>query len=109
MKKKLIIALCVVALLLAAAVGAVIYLENRGSEEEPSAVGEPQVTTDATDETPEATEETIIISLPTENTEDVLPEETFGEEDLIPPVTGAPQEPGATEDPDSNETPEDIF
>ena len=60
-------------------------------------------------ETTEATEEPIEISLPTEDPNDVMPEETFSEEDEVPPVTVDPDATEGTEDRESNETPEDVF
>lgn len=113
MRKKLITALIVVCILLAAAVGVLVYMESRPSEQ-PGETTAPAVTeTQGVAETTqpvETTEETVGISLPAENPDEVTPEDTFGEEALVPPVTsGGENVPETTEDPDANETPEDIF
>lgn len=118
MKKKLIIALIAAAIVLAAAVGAVVYLENKSvvdpAETTAPTTGESVGTEGATDaaETTEATdptEETIVISLPTEDPSESMPEETFGEENEIPDYTMDPDATAGTEDRESNETPEDVF
>lgn len=113
MNKKLIALLIVLAVLLAAAIGVVVYLESDSPEQTtPGTEDDSVVTTapeDPTDEVIETTEETVGISLPTEDPNEVSPEETFGEEDEVPPVTVDPDVPATTEDPDANETPEDIF
>ena len=90
MKKKLIFALVALTILLACAVGAILFLENRpvapGTEgtETVSPSGDVQAPdhneeADSTvpSETAEATEEPIEISLPTEDPNDVMPEEPF--------------------------------
>ena len=117
MRKKLIAALIAVCILLAAAVGVLIYMENKPSQQ-PDDGTEPE-TTAAVDDTSsdpvetteviETTEETVGISLPTEDPDTAAPEETFGEEDVLPPATVDPEIPATTEDPDANETPEDVF
>lgn len=93
MRKKLIAAIIVVLLLIAAAVGVIVYMESGPG--------------DATE--PEVTEETVGISLPTEDPDEVTPEDSFGENDVVPPATDGIEYTGETENPDSNETPEDIF
>lgn len=117
MNKKLIAVLIVLAVLLAAAIGVVVYLESSTPEETKPGVQDETVITTAPEESSvepseeeiETTEETVGISLPTEDPDDVTPEETFGEEDEVPPVTVDPDVPATTEDPDANETPEDTF
>ena len=116
MKKKLIIALIVAVIVLAAAVGAVVYLENKPAAD-PAVTTTAPTTADnagteaATEpvETTEPTEETVIISLPTEDPSDTMPEETFGEENEVPDYTMDPDATEGTEDRESNETPEDVF
>lgn len=118
MKKKLIIALVVAAIVLAAAVGAVVYLENKPADDPAETTapvsgetagtegsGDAEETTEAT----EPTEETIIVSLPTEDPSESMPEETFTEENEIPDYTMDPDATAGTEDRESNETPEDVF
>lgn len=117
MKKKLIIALIVTAIVLAAAVGAVVYLENKPAADPAETTapvsgetagtegGDAEETTEAT----EPTEETIIVSLPTEDPSESMPEETFTEENEIPDYTMDPDATAGTEDRESNETPEDVF
>ena len=118
MKKKLIIALIVAAIVLAAAVGAVVYLENKPAvdptETTAPTTGESVGTEGATDaaettEASEPTEETIVVSLPTEDPSESMPEETFGEENEVPDYTMDPDATAGTEDRESNETPEDVF
>lgn len=122
MKKKLIFALVALTILLACAVGAILFLENRpaapGTEgtEAVSPSGETQTPGNTEDaestvpaETTEATEEPIEISLPTEDPNDVMPEETFTDEDRVPAVTVDPDATEGTEDRESNETPPDVF
>ena len=118
MKKKLIIALIAVAIVLAAAVGAVVYLENKPAadptETKAPITGESVGTEGATDaaeatEATEPTEETIVVSLPTEDPSESMPEETFGEENEVPDYTMDPDATAGTEDRESNETPEDVF
>ncbi len=115
MRKKLIAAIIAVIICIVAAVGVIIYMENRSSEQptgttapatDPARTegGEAEETTEAT----EPTEETVGLTFPTEDPEDVTPEDTFGEDDVVPPVTGDPTT-GETESPDANETPEDKF
>lgn len=109
MKKKLIAAIVVVLILLAAAIGVIVYMEKEPTED-PQQTTAPEAsveTTEATDPV-ETTEETVGISLPTEDPDEVTPEVTFGEEDIVPPVTGETA-PAETEGPDANETPEDEF
>ena len=116
MNKKLIVALCVALILLAAAVGTVIYMEGRSAQDDTPATV-PMNTTAAADATAgaaeetteEPTEETVGISLPAEDPDDVSPEETFTQEDEVTSETEAPQDPQETEDRESNETPEDEF
>lgn len=107
MKKKLIIALIAALIVLAAAIGVVVYLENDRDVN-------PGETTAATADTeaPETTEpaqETVGISLPTEDPADAMPEETFGQENEVPDYTMDPDATAGTEDRESNETPEDVF
>ena len=115
MKKKLIIALVVAAIVLAAAVGAVVYLENKPAADPAETTapvsGETAGTEGSGDaeETTEPTEETIIVSLPTEDPSESMPEETFTEENDIPDYTMDPDATAGTEDRESNETPEDVF
>lgn len=118
MKKKLIIVLIVAAIVLAAAVGAVVYLENKPAadptETTAPATGESVGTEGATDaaeatEATDPTEETIVVSLPTEDPSESMPEETFGEENEVPDYTMDPDATAGTEDRESNETPEDVF
>ena len=121
MRKKLITALVVAAILLAAAVGVIMFLESNPGEtptpgvETTAPAGDNTKPSDAATEpsepaeTTEPVEETVGISLPTEDPDDVFPEETFGEEDEVPPITVDPSAPPATEDRDSNELPEDEF
>lgn len=113
MRKTLIAAIIVVAILLAAAIGIIVYMESAPSEQgDETTVPETSTVQPSeeaeTEEPVETTEETVGISLPTENPDEVTPEVTFGEEDIVPPVTGDIPT-GETEDPDANETPEDIF
>lgn len=110
MRKKLIAALVVLAVLLACAVGVLIYLENRSADVPATEPGTeaPVDTTAASEEAVETTEEeTVGITLETEDPSDVYPEETFTDEDVVPPVTVDPDVPATTEDPDSNELPPD--
>ena len=115
MRKKLIAAIIAVLLLIAAAVAVIFYMENRPAEQtEETTVPtstpvetEPAATEEPTEPT-EPTEETVGLTFPTENPDDVTPEDTFGEDDEVPPVTGDPTT-GETEGPDANETPEDKF
>lgn len=122
MKKKLLFALVALTILLACAVGAIIFLENRPDTPNPEGTeavlpsnGTEAPEIPATDENTEGAENTevteapIEISLPTEDPSDVMPEETFGEEDEVPPVTVDPEATEGTEDRESNETPEDVF
>ena len=114
MKKALISAIIVVALLLAAAAGVVVYMETKngdqpaqsgpvGSESVP-ADGQ-QTPADEENETQETTEETVGISLPTEDPSEVGPEYTWPEDEDGTGETAAPADPDATHDPDENETP----
>lgn len=113
MRKKLIAALIVVALLLACAVGVLIYFENRSDvtpeagTEAPADTNAPEDTTAASEAEVETTEETVGITFATEDPADVYPEETFSDEDVVPPVTVDPDVPATTEDPDANELPGD--
>ena len=106
MKKKLITALIAVLILLAAAVSVLVYMNNRDLESKPV-----QSVTDGIQETTEEpTEETVGISLPTENPDEVSPEITFPDVEME--ATEAPtstQDPDATEDSDENATPELDF
>ena len=96
MRKKLIAAIIAVLFMIAAAVGVIVYMER-----------DPGKTGDAGSS--ESTEETVGLSLPTEDPSEAAPEDSFGEDDIAPPATAGSENPGQTEDPDSNETPEDIF
>ncbi len=102
LKKKLIAVIIALLLLIAAAVGVIVYMESNGGETTGSESG----VTDSKDN--EATEETVGLSLPTENSDEVAPDVTFGGENIVPPVTSN-TDTGETEDPDANETPEDEF
>lgn len=115
MKKALIAVLIVLSLLLAAAVGVVVYLETRpGEAPDESTPGTSESTpadtqsapTGETTEPEETTRETVNISLPTENPDEVGPEFTWPENETGPQETAAPGDPDATWDPDENETPE---
>jgi hypothetical protein len=112
MRKKLIVAIIAVLFCIAAAVAVIVYMENRPTElpEETTAPTSAPVETEtpATEEATEPTEETVGLTFPTENPDDVTPEDTFGEDDVVPPVTGD-YTSGETEDPDANEGPEDEF
>lgn len=114
MRKKLTAALVVLAVLLAAAVGVVVYLESRsdipaqpGNETTvPAEDTQTPVDTTAASENQETTEpeeETVAFSLPTEDPNEVLPQETFGEEDEVPPVTVDPDATQGTENREDNE------
>lgn len=112
MRKTLIAAIIVALVLLAAAIGVIVYMEKvpsePGKETTAPATSATETTEMPAESTVETTEETVALSLPTENPEEVTPEVTFGEEEDIPsfPVeTGT----GETEDPDANLTPEDEF
>ncbi len=112
MRKKLIAAIVVALILLILTVCAAIYLENKSAEipeqtspEETSAV---DATVEITEAPAEPTEETVGMTFPTENPDDVTPEDTFTDENIVPPVTDY-SGTGETEDPDANETPEDEF
>jgi hypothetical protein len=115
MRKKLIAAIIAVLLCVAAAVCVIMYMENKPVEQ-PDETTAPVTTpveteaagTEATTEPTEPTEETVGLTFPTEDPSDVAPEDTFGEDDVVPPVTGD-STTGETEDPDANETPEDEF
>lgn len=121
MSKKLLGALIVALLLVAAAASFVFFMENRPEEVPGETVGTndgthqsdvsttvPVEVTESTEQT-EPTEETINISLPTENPDEMPPEDTFGEENMVPSVTVDPDVPATTEDPDANVLPEDEF
>lgn len=110
MKKKLIAAIVVALILLAAAIGVIVYMEREPSEDPQQTTAPEASTAEPTEESEpvETTEETVGISLPTEDPDEVTPEVTFGEEDIVPPVTGETT-PMETEGPDANETPEDEF
>lgn len=114
MKKTLIAVLIVLSLLLAAAVGVVVYMESRaGDEPEGSTPGTSEsapadTQQDPSDpETQPATipEPTVGISLPTEDPDEVGPAYTWPEGETEPAETAAPGDPDATQDPDENETP----
>ena len=105
MKRKLIAALIFVSLLLAGAIGVVIYMEHilpaMTQQEQPAdqttAAPESQPTQ------PVPSEETVGISLPTENPEDRAPVYDFPEGDeTLPEQTVDPE---ATFDPDEDEAP----
>lgn len=113
MKKKLIVAIVLLSIVLAAAVGAVVYLESNHQNDpavtDPSSAMDtsaPQEDTTAAQETEAPVEETVGISLPTENPDEVGPEYTWPENETGPQETAAPVDPDATWDPDENETPE---
>ena len=116
MKKTLVAALVVAILLLIAAVGIVIYMETGSADPagsapaitEPSDIRESDAadTTAQEETTEEPTEDTVGISLPTENPDEVAPEYTWPEDDTGSQETAAPVDPTATVDPDENETPE---
>ncbi len=93
MRKKLIAAIIAALLLLAVAVGVIVYMERDSGVPNGS----------------EPTEETVGLSLPTENPDEVAPEDSFDQEDLVPPVTAGSENSGETESPDDNETPHDYF
>ena len=114
MKKALIAVLIVLSLLLAAAVGVVVYMESR-SDDQPSgstpgvsesvpADSQQNPSGQATDPE-ETTEATVGISLPTEDPNDVGPEYTLPLDGTGAQETVAPSDPDATTDPDENETP----
>lgn len=114
MKKTLIAVLIVLSLLLTAAVGVVIYMETRGegtpaestpgaSESTPADSAQPSG--DETTLPEETTRETVNISLPTEDPDEVGPAYTWPEEEEGSQETAAPGDPDATYDPDENETP----
>lgn len=117
MKKKLIVALVVALLLLAAAVGIVLYMEIGPKDDpvgstpavtDPADVQQPgsSESGDAGETTGEPTGETVGISLPTEDPDEVAPEYTWPEDETGSQETAAPVDPDATFDPDENETPE---
>lgn len=119
MKKSLIAALIVLSLLLAVAIGVVVYMENKSNDDPAESTPAASDTNpDDTQENPseqesetedtavETTEETVGISLPTEDPNEVGPEYTWPENDTEPDETAAPGDPDATWDPDENETPE---
>lgn len=112
MKKALIAVLIVLSLLLAAAVGVVVYMETRpgdtpdGSTSESTPADTQSAPAGETTGPEETTRETVNISLPTENPDEVGPEFTWPENETGPQETAAPGDPDATWDPDENETPE---
>ena len=119
MKKKLIAALVVAIFLLIAAVGVVLYMElgnhagpsgstPAASESVPADTAKSDTgETDGSENNSEKSEEeTVGISLPTENPEEVGPAYTWPEDDTGSAETAAPVDPDATFDPDENETPE---
>ena len=112
MRKKLIAAIIAVLILIAAAVGVIVFMESKPAEQpgETSSSDVPATVTEPAETEPavETTEETVGLTFPTENPDDVTPEDTFAEEDVVPPVTGDPTI-GETEGPDANEGPEDEF
>ena len=114
MKKTLIAVLIVLSLLLAAAVGVVVYMETRGADEpEGSNPGTTESTPADTQLNPSEQETeaetipepTVGISLPTEDPDEVGPAYTWPEGETGPAETAAPGDPDATQDPDENETP----
>ncbi len=110
MRKKLTAAIIVVCILLAAAVGFLVYMEGKPTETtDPSTTGAettaPDGATQAQEETTEPTEETLGISLPTEDPAEVGPDMTFPSEEGTG-ATAPSGDPDATWDPDENETPE---
>jgi cytoskeletal protein RodZ len=119
MRNKLIALIIVLLILVAAAVGAIVYMEGRtsanptGESTPDTSAAESAPGTEAPVETTEApqetVEETVGISLPTENPDEVTPEVTFDPEDTTPAQTVSPdagQDEDATVDPDENETPQ---
>lgn len=110
--KKLTAVIIVLAILLAAAIGVVVYLETRSDHipEQTDPVSSEVETTDAQEENAAETEEpaeaTVGISLPTEDPSEVGPDFTWPEEETGTQETAAPAEPDETYDPDENETPE---
>lgn len=106
MRKKLIAAIIVLLCLVAAAVGVIIFMESKPGE---SSGSENAVTDFETQDPVETTEETVGLSLPTEDPGEVAPEDSFDEDAFLPPATGSSGNSGETESPDANETPEDIF
>lgn len=112
MKKTLITALIIVSLLLAAAAGVIVYMESRpdatpvestpGTSESIPADTQQEENTTASEQ---PTEETVGISLPTEDPDEVGPEYTWPEDETGTAETAAPGDPDATWDPDENETP----
>ena len=130
MRKFLIAALVVVSILLAAAIGVVVYMEVFASDhlsiDTPTETTAPETEVDAvvettaedvsetsaeeTEATLAVTEEIVPDSMPTEDSADIIPEDTFGQENVaVPGESGNEEIPATTENPDSNETPEDIF
>ena len=114
MKKALISAIIVVALLLAAAAGVVVYMERKNGDQpsQPGAVGTESAPAETQQDSQnqensaqETTEETVGISLPTEDPSEVGPAYTWPEDEEGTAETVAPVDPDATYDPDENETP----
>ena len=105
MRKKLIAAIIVLLVLVAAGVGVIVYMETRNPSEQTGvslpATSAPE-TTEAETEAPEqSVEATAGISLPTEESDEVTPEVTFGPEDTTPVQTVSPdgnQDENATGD-----------
>lgn len=115
MKKKLIVAIVIVCILLAAAVAMLVYLETRQpdaqNETQPGETVSSVETQPSAPETQpqESTEETVGISLPTENPEEVGPPVTFPEEGESEVVTTPPDASEHIPDEDENETPKIGF
>ena len=114
MKKALITAIVIAALLLAAAVGVLVYLQtgngDHNGEKLPAAsettpAENPEGSGDDQQEPQQTTEETVGISLPTEDPDEVGPAYTWPEDEEGTGETAAPADPDATYDPDENETP----
>lgn len=105
MRNKLIAALIVVCILLAAAVGVLLFLEQGGNLPDASN-GESTAGQDHTDAPADDTEETVGISLPTEGEEERAPEVTWDEEEQVQVETAPSVDSEATYDPDENALPE---
>ena len=102
MQNRFIAVLVVFAVLLAAAVVFVIYMETHSEAPAESGIE----TTAADSENPEITqpeEETTNFSMPTEDSDEILPMETVSEADEIPAVTADPDATQETESREDNE------
>ena len=114
MKKSLIAVLIVLSLLLAVAVGVVVYMESKANEDpaestpgttESTPADTQQNPSQQETETETIPEATVGISLPTEDPDEVGPAYTWPEGETGPAETAAPGDPDATYDPDENEAP----